>query len=58
MSNVAIYVVDLKRVEPLGSSRGALESKQALNNALNSRPNSGREHVRRSFVKGRQGDPR
>lgn len=55
MSSVAIYVVDLKRVEPLGSS-----SRNGTDARLNARNVSAgnRTNVRRSFAKGMAGNPR
>jgi hypothetical protein len=56
MSNVAIYVVDLKRVEPLGTKgASSLDPRTATNNGIINRANGGREHVRRSFAKGKPG---
>ena len=56
MSSVAIYVVDLKRVEPLGSS--GRNGADARLNARNVSAGSGRTNVRRSFAKGMAGNAR
>ena len=55
MSSVAIYVVDLKRVEPLGSA-----SRNGGDARLNARnvSASSRTNVRRSFAKGAAGNVR
>ena len=57
MSSVAIYVVDLKRVEPLGSaSRNGGDARLNARNV--SAAGSGRTNVRRSFAKGAAGNVR
>lgn len=54
MSNVSIYVVDLKRVQPMGVAlgRGTNGQTHPLQNSVTFKPG---QHVRRSFVKEKPG---
>ena len=67
MSNVSIYVVDLKRVSPLGGSGGrgsgqTLSGQARLAGAGSAGPDGSNfkqgQHVRRSFVREKPGEMR